>query len=561
MQSSDVQSQSDHISFDDAVRSRAWEWLVALQRRLNVDLYLVDARYTPTLLPGTQQTTAAGRLLAAGSAPLQAAVAATLRTKTPHAVVIEGVQVVAIGLPAGDHARGALVLARTLVERGAAPQQVRGELELLGLWLSGAIAAHLSSATIGADGAERLSVLVRLLGDVAANGSDRDLVSRLADVLAVWHDIELFGYVQTDRDTFVREVSLPGADESKVPASIAAAALPQATDLRRLAWAEIDALGFSSTQEVLAAKVPGADGAHAWLLLMVAPAPQDVRRLGAYVTFLAQAAAQAAAVSTARLVAAITEILVDSEDETEAPLALALGALRDALRARSVGVVATAATGAPLVRVTVPVQRESGEMSPEDDEGELVVVRRVPDEFTMVLAVAQVQKRAITPHERCVTRAAADLLQAKMRRIVRHRGRASERRADGRSFGDVIDRLAEQVVERGSTVSAIVVSNAHAAFQPGITQRWVARIRGSLRAADLVGMLGEGEVALLLPDTADEQAREVATRVARLAQEAGEFGPRMQLGIASRRPGQEWAGTIIQQARENVTARGSQLVS
>jgi hypothetical protein len=178
----------------------------------------------------------------------------------------------------------------------------------------------------------------------------------------------------------------------------------------------------------------------------------------------------------------------------------------------------------------------------------------------MVLAVAQAEKRAITPHERHVAHAAADLLQAKLRRIIRRGGRTGERRAAGRSFGDVIDRLATLSIERGGAVSVIVVSNANAAFQPGVTQRWVARIRGSLRSADLVGMLGEGEVALLLPDTAGDQAREVASRVEKLARDAGEFGPRMRLGIASRRPGEEWAGNIIQQARENVTQHQSELL-
>ena len=74
-------------------------------------------------------------------------------------------------------------------------------------------------------------------------------------------------------------------------------------------------------------------------------------------------------------------------------------------------------------------------------------------------------------------------------------------------------------------------------------------------------MLGEGEVALLLPDTADDQAREVAARVERLAQEVGEFGPTMRFGIASRRPGEAWAGTIVQRARENVSQAGGELVS
>jgi len=561
MQSSDLGSPSDYISFDEAVRSRAWEWLVALQRRLNVDLHLVDERYKPTLLPGTLQTTAVGRLLGAGSAPLQAAVAAALQTRTPHAVTLEGIQVVGIGLPAGSHTRGALVLARTLAERGPTPQQVRGELELLGLWLSGAVAAHLASAPVGADAEERLAVLARLLGDLAASGSDRDLVSRLAEVLAIWHDIELFAYVETGHGTFVRAMSLPGADDSKVPATIEKAALTHTTEVRRLAWAEIDALGFTATQEVLAVEVPGADGAHAWLLLMLAPTAQDMRRLSAYVTLFVQAAAQAAAASSARVVAAMAETLVESDDETGGPLVIALGVLRDALRARSVGVVATAATGVPLVRLSVPEQSGSGATPAEDGEGRLVVVRRVPDEYTMMLAVAHNQPRPITPYERCVAHAAANLLEAKLRRILRRGDRVGERRAAGRSFGDVIDRLAMQAVERGASVSVIVLSNANAVFQPGITQRWVARIRGSLRAADLVGMLGEGEVALLLPDTADDQAREVAARVEKLAREVGEFGPRMRLGIASRRPGEAWPGTIVQQARENIPQRGGELVS
>jgi len=559
MPSSDVTSPADYLSFDEAVRIRAWEWLVALQRRLNVDLHLVDEHDRPTLLPGTLQTTAVGRLLAAGSAPLQAAVAASLRTRTPHGVTLEGMQIVAVGLPVGQNARGALVLARTLVERGPTPQQVRGELELLGLWLSGAVAAHLASAPVGADGGDRLAVLARLLGDVAATGSDRDLVSRLADVLAVWHDIELFGYVDTGHGRFVRDVALPGADDAKVPATIDAAALPHTTEARRLAWAEIDALGFSTPQEVLAASVPGADGSHSWLLLMLAPAGQDLRRLTAYVMFLAQAAAQAAATSSAKLVASITEILVESDDESGAPLGVALGALRDALRARSVGIVVTAASGAPLVRVKVPAD-ETGEAAPADEGGQLVVVRRVPDEYSMVLAVDRVEQRTITPHDRYVAGAAADLLQAKVRRIVRRGGSATERRAGGRSFGDVIARLAEQAVERGASVSVIVVSNAQAVFEPGVTQRWVARIRGSLRAADLVGMLGEGEVALLLPDTADDQAREVAARVERMALEAGAFGPRMRLGIASRRPGQDPIGNLVQQARQNVLRQGGELI-
>src|SRR5688500_3895509 len=393
MPSSDVTSPSDYLSFDEAVRIRAWEWLVALQRRLNVDLHLVDEHDRPTLLPGTLQTTAVGRLLAAGSAPLQAAVAASLRTRTPHGVTLEGMQIVAVGLPVGQNARGALVLARTLVERGPTPQQVRGELELLGLWLSGAVAAHLASAPVGADGGDRQAVLVRLLGDVAASGSDRDLVSRLADVLAVWHDIELFGYVDTGRGTFVREVALPGADQAKVPSAIDAAALPHTTEVRRLAWAEIDALGISTPHEVLAAGVPGADGTHSWLLLMLAPPGQDLRRLTAYVMFLAQSAAQAAAASSAKLVASLTEILVESDDESGAPLGVALGALRESMRARSASLVVTAATGAPLVRVSAPAQSGSDQPPAGDDDGQFVVVRQVLNEYTMLLAFAQPQNQ------------------------------------------------------------------------------------------------------------------------------------------------------------------------
>src|SRR5688500_12641578 len=144
MPSSDVTSPSEYLSFDEAVRIRAWEWLVALQRRLNVDLHLVDEHDRPTLLPGTLQTTAVGRLLAAGSAPLQAAVAASLRTRSQNGWILECMQIVAVCLSVGQNARGALVLARTLVERAPTPQQERRELRLHGLWFSGAFAAHLA---------------------------------------------------------------------------------------------------------------------------------------------------------------------------------------------------------------------------------------------------------------------------------------------------------------------------------------------------------------------------------------------------------------------------------
>ena len=52
MHAVDVSPMTDRFQFGAAVRSRSWDWLFALRKRLNVELQLVDDGQAP-LLPAS----------------------------------------------------------------------------------------------------------------------------------------------------------------------------------------------------------------------------------------------------------------------------------------------------------------------------------------------------------------------------------------------------------------------------------------------------------------------------------------------------------------------------
>ena len=121
---------------------------------------------------------------------------------------------------------GALVVARR-TSPDQPVESVRSQLELVGFWLTNAIEAHLQSPPAADGDLDRVSALCRLLADDSAGRSDRDIVRTFIESLAVWHDLEAYGYVETD-DEYVRELSLPGADPSHTPAAI-----PRASTARK----------------------------------------------------------------------------------------------------------------------------------------------------------------------------------------------------------------------------------------------------------------------------------------------------------------------------------------
>jgi hypothetical protein len=553
MQSSDLRSRSDERSFANAVRTRSWDWLLTLRHHLNVDVQLVDERGMPLLAPPLGEVVDMTRLLASGAASLRSAISAAIRTSTPQPVVIEGVQVVCLGLVASRDARGALVLARPLTGPATTAAAIRRPLEIVGRWVAAAVAAHLTNAPAELARPEHLNALAQLLRDVAAHGSDRELIRDLADALTVWHDIELYGFVDTGRGTFAREVWLRGADRDVVPAVIDKSALPESPEVTLLSRVECEALGIAGTHEVMTVRLAHAGDAHQWLLVMLAPpASQHLDRLRLYLPLIGAHIAQAAAVASAQVTVAMTRRLLELGDQRDQAVNAALDELRRALGARSAGVATTTITGTPVLRHEVPAGVDSDLTRADSDH--LVVTRQINDQ-RMQLTLVQVHGRHFTPQEHDTANAAAQTLEAWIGRPGLPAFGRQERRASARSFADILQMMADETVERGSAVTVMVISSAKAVLNPGTTQRWVAQVRGLLRPYDLIGMLAEGEVGLLLYETMADQGRQVLARLERVARTSTVFGNAggLAVGIASRKPGDPVSGDILQEARRNVS--------
>ena len=102
-------------------------------------------------------------------------------------------------------------------------------------------------------------------------------------------------------------------------------------------------------------------------------------------------------------------------------------------------------------------------------------------------------------------------------------------------------------------MAVVVLLIRDAASLPGSTQRWVAEIRAQMRASDLAGMLGEGEIGLLMHDTGAEQAKVIAERLRTVV--GGEPGRESILvGVAGQNPGQGKVDSIVQDARADAVA-------
>jgi hypothetical protein len=93
---------------------------------------------------------------------------------------------------------------------------------------------------------------------------------------------------------------------------------------------------------------------------------------------------------------------------------------------------------------------------------------------------------------------------------------ASERRGVSRSFEDVLEETAAQAAARGMLVSVVVIKLKGSMCPPGILHQLAAQLRIHLRAGESVGVLGPGEIGLLLYDATAEVARSVVGRLRRM---------------------------------------------
>src|SRR5688500_20410699 len=88
-----VPAMSDRVQFGAAVRSRSWDWLFALRKRLNVELQLVDDGLSPLL------TASGGGVdvpLSGEASGLRLAISTAIRTRTPQPAAVGRAQTVLV---------------------------------------------------------------------------------------------------------------------------------------------------------------------------------------------------------------------------------------------------------------------------------------------------------------------------------------------------------------------------------------------------------------------------------------------------------------------------------
>ena len=545
-------SSIDVSRFDTLVRTRTWEWLDALTGRLHLEVQLVDP-HGHSLPANVADQTALARLVASRVPELWNLVSAAAGHRARQIAVVQGLRVSAYPLSDRHDVVGVVLIAYPISGRRGVSEESLG-LEIAAQSIVLGIQAHLQAAPVAPRGSsfDDVALLAHVLDATAAHRTDREIVSAFAAALAFWKRIDVYGYVMTADGMFAAEVSPPVPAKVQMPANVSIDLLPSASMLTPLSHAQIQALGITHGPDVLVARIP--DGDFPWLIVFCgAISRAEAARLGLYVRLLDQLIRTAASEATIKLVCAMSSHLLEHVDTASDAASAAVDALNASTGMASSALKVTTTYGAPLIQV--------GHMEPRQGDASgsrLVIVRRVPNRYALTLVLTSAEGRRITRQQREIVEAAANLLDAWVRSVL-GRLQQHDRRTAARTFDEVLDRFAGQAVDRGSAVSMVVLLIADAACYAGLTQQWIARIRGTMRASDIVGMLGEGEIALLLHDTALDRAEPVAQRIVKTLATIGDRHPSpvVAVGVASRLPGSAGGAGLAAEARNDAMLRAT----
>jgi hypothetical protein len=184
-----------------------------------------------------------------------------------------------------------------------------------------------------------------------------------------------------------------------MPANIPMDTLPSASMLTPLSRAQIQALGITHGPDVLVARIP--DGDFPWLIVFCgAISPAEAARLGLYVRLLDQLIRTVVSEATIKLVCAMSSHLLEHGDAASDAASAAVDALNASTGMASSALKVTATYGAPLIQV--------GQMEPRQGEvsgaSRLVLVRRVPNRYTLTLVLTSAEGRRITRQQTCSMR-------------------------------------------------------------------------------------------------------------------------------------------------------------
>jgi hypothetical protein len=530
--------------FSVLVGCKSWDWLSELCRPLGLQAQLADDSCQPLLPP---EAAAAGfalrEVLAAPARPLQAAITAALETRAPRSTRVDDVDIVCTPLGVDGRMQGTLIVARTPRPQGPAPIS-ETQLGAVCGWLAGAAERHLSSAPATPD---NLAALHKVLQHVVQSGTDRDLVGVFAEALALWHDIEVVGYIETAPGVFVRAASLAGRTVNDRPIVFPPQALPAELKASRIPQSDINGMEGSGPGDVLVTTLSRGTGNGTWLLTMSGAIDAcDPRIMGNYISALDMAVALATAASRTRVAVLMSHRLSSSPPDAGGGFEVALEALRTAVGATAVSFVVES-TGRRVVYHAGA--GELGAAAGDSDRARATVRRVMPGGDGATLSLVRGDLQHFTPLEHSMALVAAELLADW---VVRP---AVVDTTDAVTvFGRTMERLAAEALERGLAVTVVVFSTTGAA--PGASQSFVDELRRQMRQSDVVGVLRPGEVGLLLPDTTEVHATAVARRLrSALGAVAASRAAIRAIGFATRVPGEGLAEGMLNDARANAQQR------
>ena len=386
-----------------------------------------------------------------------------------------------------------------------------GDLATVSGWLRTAVEQHLASQVVWT---HHLAALNQALRAAAFDGSDRRLVSMFAEGLAVWHDIEVVGFVETAPGVFKRVVSLAGRATEVPPLVFPPQAVPEALQLTRMPLTLVE--GVAGALVVTLTRSANST----WLLALLGEIDAcDPAVLAAYVSALDTTLALTTRAGSVRVALAVANDLAAVPLDRTRALARALYPLRRALRAST-------------VRFSAGLNGASPVGSAQSDRAEQATQGSEPPPWT--------------PAEHEQARAVADVLETWAERPDPSIGRLP----DSTNFAAAIDQLVASALERGAPITLFVF---RCSPPPTATQAaaLVIESRRFLREGDEAGALPNGDVVLLLPQTFPPQAAAVARRL-----KADLVRPAAAAGIAivgerfvTRMPGQHAGGSLLLEAR------------
>jgi GGDEF domain-containing protein len=545
-----ILSDSLTADFTAAVQGQSWDWFLELPYRLNIAAELVDEKGTPILPAGDGAAAAMLRPLLARpvNRPLRSSLSATIKSKAPQFLHIERLDIGCFPLMVGGAVGGALVLARESSDRSSV------ELQTLGSWLSSVVQAQLANARKDEDGAfDRVASLHGLLNQAVTMGNPRDVVGAFADALAIWDDIEVRGYAEDILGKFVLEVSLPGSDTASAPAALDDDFVRGERGVVRLPKGDANRLGFRSDDDVLVATF-GQKAGECWLIALSGRiAPRDEPRLALSIKMLSEAVRHTGRIVGARVDWAILQHLLVATDDVESAARAALAEVTAAVRSSGTILIVTTSNGMHVMDIG---DTESSSAPPAPGQrNQMVSAVQLLDRYRMVLAARRADAKAFMRRDQQIVDGAAALFGSWVAGILRRPEYNRERRAVRQRFEDVIERMAEQTVRHGASVSVVVMTAAEAHFEPDLLRRCVTDIRAQLRDSDMVGTLTPGEIAVLLSETTAADAHTVIRRLRDHVHAEGGGFPAFSIGVVTRSADWPANKSVVDAAREDARRR------